>query len=92
MADELCYLLKSIPGEGSSPSVQMSCFESMLGKTEKEVVDGIMTHLHLLAVPSALFRPHSIARHLFDQIAQPPPVPTRKTLLRLFIVVSSSLT
>ncbi|KAG0456546.1 hypothetical protein HPP92_024334 [Vanilla planifolia] len=48
-----------------------------------------MTHLHLLAVPSALFRPHSIARHLFDQIAQPPPVPTRKTLLRLFIAVSS---
>lgn len=30
MAKELCDLLQSIPGEGSAPSVQMSCFETML--------------------------------------------------------------
>ncbi|KAH0449693.1 hypothetical protein IEQ34_020385 [Dendrobium chrysotoxum] len=30
MAEELCDLLQSIPGEGSTPSVQMSCFETML--------------------------------------------------------------
>ncbi|XP_020585309.1 nuclear pore complex protein NUP96 [Phalaenopsis equestris] len=30
MAEELSDLLQSIPGEGSTPSVQMSCFETML--------------------------------------------------------------
>lgn len=31
MAEELCDLLQSIPGQGSTPSVHMSCFETMLG-------------------------------------------------------------
>uniref|UniRef100_A0A1D1Z1U3 Nuclear pore complex protein Nup98-Nup96 n=1 Tax=Anthurium amnicola TaxID=1678845 RepID=A0A1D1Z1U3_9ARAE len=30
MAEELCGLLVSVPAEGSTPSVQMSCFETML--------------------------------------------------------------
>ncbi|CAA6665046.1 unnamed protein product [Spirodela intermedia] len=36
MAEELCRLLVSLPAEGSSPSVQMSCFETLLGAPTPE--------------------------------------------------------